>query len=133
MGVFDWDWASRQPRMVDVADGLLFFCGVRRAPLIAGDIWSLTGAFAINEERVEHFLRGYRRALAPAADELRALPDLMRARWLYCRVDAARRKVEPDRAVEFITRDLLLPLDGMDLIEAKLSGANGLKSNGRRE
>jgi homoserine kinase type II len=133
VGVFDWDWASRQPRMVDVADGLLFFCGVRRAPLITGDIWSLTGAFTISEQRAQHFLGGYRSASDLSADELQALPNLMRARWLYCRVDAARRKVEPDRAVEFITRDLLLPLDGMDLIEAKLGGASGLKSCGRRE
>ncbi|HCA47525.1 MAG TPA: hypothetical protein DEP45_09275 [Armatimonadetes bacterium] len=120
VGVFDWDWASRQPRMVDVADGLLFFCGVRREPLIAGNIWSLTGAFAIGEERVEQFLNGYRRAITPTADELRALPDLMRARWLYCRVDAARRKVEPARAVEFITKELELPLEGVARLEAGL-------------
>lgn len=121
VGVFDWDWASSQPRMVDVADGLLFFCGVRNSPLVAGDIWSLTEAFRIDQARVERFLDGYLSRLTPSAGELRALPDLMRCRWLYCRVDAARRKVEPERRVEFLTRDLELPLRSISDIEAKLT------------
>jgi Ser/Thr protein kinase RdoA (MazF antagonist) len=126
-GVFDWDWASRQPRMVDVADGLLFFCGVRRAPLVAGDIWSLTAAFEIDQDRVSRFLAGYTARVRPSEAELRALPDLMRCRWLYCRVDAARRKVDEGRRVEFMTRSLHLPLRGIDAIEAKLCTDSTLK------
>lgn len=122
VGVFDWDWASRQPRMVDVADGLLFFCGERGGALIPGDIWSLTQAFRIDEERVERFLEGYSAVIEASPREWGALPDLMRCRWLYCRVDAAQRKVEAGRRVEFVTRDLRLPLRGIDLLEAKLSG-----------
>ena len=122
VGVFDWDWASSQPRMVDVADGLLFFCGVRRGALVAGDIWSLTEAFSIDESRVEGFLEGYSSDLRLTSEELRALPDLMRCRWLYCRADAARRKVAPERAAEFVARELDLPLTGIDALEAKLRG-----------
>lgn len=121
-GIFDWDWASRQPRMVDVADGLLFFCGERQTPLVAGDIWSLTEAFAIDLLRVERFLAAYQAVGGLSTQERRALPDLMRCRWLYCRADAARRKVDPERRVEFLTRDLMVPISGIDAIESKLRG-----------
>jgi Ser/Thr protein kinase RdoA (MazF antagonist) len=127
VGVFDWDWASRQPRMVDVADGLLFFCGERRRPLKGGDIWSLTEAFEIRQDRVRCFLDGYTGHITPRGEELVALPDLMRSRWLYCRADAAHRKVEPECRVEFVTRDLATPLRGIDAIEAKLRGLKTLK------
>ncbi|NLO07670.1 MAG: phosphotransferase [candidate division WS1 bacterium] len=121
VGVFDWDWASRQPRMVDLADALLFFCGVRESPLIGGDIWSLTEAFRIAPERVAALGAGYLQEIAPTAEELAALPDLMRCRWLYCRVDAAQRKVEASRRVEFVTRRLEVPLHDIDRLEPSLS------------
>jgi homoserine kinase type II len=120
-GVFDWDWASWQPRMVDLADGLLFFCGVRLRPLVHGDIWSLTDAFEIDPGRVEKHLGGYQSRVRLTPAERAALPDLMRCRWLYCRADAANRKVEPERRVEFVTRDLRLPLTGVDAVAAKLN------------
>jgi homoserine kinase type II len=122
-GVFDWDWASHQPRMVDVADGLLFFCGQRDAPLVGGDIWSLTASFTIDQARVERFLAGYESVLMITPEERMALPDLMRCRWIYCRVDAARRKVAPGRQVEFVLRDIARPLRGIDELEVKLRGA----------
>lgn len=119
-GVFDWDWASDQPRMVDLADGLLFFCGRRDTPLVGGDIWSLTEAFDLDDERVAQFGGAYAGIVAPEPQELAALPDLMRARWLYSRADAARRKVEPERRVEFVARDLHRPLKEISRLEAKL-------------
>ncbi|MFP4248264.1 MAG: phosphotransferase [Armatimonadota bacterium] len=120
VGVFDWDWASDQPRMVDVADGLLFFCGEREAPLVGGDIWSLTASFTIDQARVERFLEGYEAVLMMTPDEREALPDLMRCRWLYCRVDAARRKVAPERRVQFVVRGIEHPLRGINCLDAKL-------------
>ncbi|MGD9496051.1 MAG: phosphotransferase enzyme family protein [Armatimonadota bacterium] len=124
VGLFDWDWSSRQPRMVDLADGLLFFCGMRASAVTAGDIWSLTDAFRIDRERARIFGTAYCRRLPPEADELAALPDLMRCRWLYCRVDAAQRKVEPHLRVRFVTRELGLPLADIDALEPEIaSGA----------
>lgn len=122
VGLFDWDWASRQPRMVDVADGLLFFCGVREEPVRAGDIWSLTAGFRLERERVRVFGSAYAQELTPTSEELCALADLMRCRWLYCRIDAAQRKVEPECRVEFFTRDLELPLSGIDALEPEIVG-----------
>ncbi len=120
VGLFDWDWASHQPRMVDLADGLLFFCAVRDAPVVAGDIWSLTSAFSIDAERAHVFGAAYRDEGGLDAVDLGALPDLMRCRWLYCRVDAAQRKVEPHRRAEFVTRDLDVPLSCIDALEPSI-------------
>ena len=125
-GVFDLDWCTRQPRMVDLADGLLFFCGRRREPLIAGDIWSLTESFEMDSALVTAFGAGYISAVTPTDRELRALPDLMRCRWLYCRVDAAIRKVEPERRAEFVTRDLLGPLAWLDRDQGRIADGSAL-------
>jgi Ser/Thr protein kinase RdoA (MazF antagonist) len=127
-GVFDWDWASDQPRMVDLADGLLFFCGRRDSPLAGGDVWSLSEAFDIDAERVAQFGEAYLSAIQPRPEELAALPDLMRARWLYSRADGARRKVEAGRRVEFVTRELARPLDGIDRLEPKLIDGSALRT-----
>ncbi len=120
-GVFDLDWCTRQPRMVDLADGLLFFCSHRAEPIVPGDIWSLTQTMRMDAELTRAFGAGYTALLSPTGDELAALADLMRCRWLYCRVDAAARKVEADRRVEFLLRDLLTPLDWIDAHEADLA------------
>ncbi len=131
VGVFDWDWSSSQPRMVDLADGLLFLCGRRRSPVVAGDIWSLTESFRIDRGRVRAFGLGYAGELSPTACELEALPDLMRCRWLYCRVDAAMRKVEPARRGEFVARELATVLQDIDDIEADLVDGSAFSSAGR--
>ncbi len=123
-GVFDLDWCTRQPRMVDLADGLLFFCSHRAEPIVPGDIWSLTQTMRMDAELTRAFGAGYTALLPPTGDELAALPDLMRCRWLYCRVDAAVRKVEVGRRVEFLLRDLLTPLDWIDAHEADLAAGN---------
>jgi homoserine kinase type II len=112
-GVFDLDWATRQPRMVDVADGIIFFAGVRRVPLDAGDIRSLTQTFALEPERTEAFLRGYGRGRAMAAREMAALPDFMLARWLYCRADPMQRKVAPAEAVTFLLDGIWPPIEAI--------------------
>lgn len=111
VGVFDLDWCTSQPRVVDLADGLLFFCGHRAEPIVPGDIWSLTQSFEMDAGLVGAFGEGYLAHIHPTPAELQALPDLMRARWLFCRVDAADRKVEPARWLEFIARGLLKPLE----------------------
>lgn len=114
VGIFDLDWCTRQPRTVDLADGLLFFCGWRREPVIPGDIWSLTQSFRMSAKLVRAFGAAYTSVITPTEEELRALADLMRCRWLYCRVDAMQRKVPRERQLEFLLRDLLPPLEWID-------------------
>ncbi len=120
-GIFDFDWFDRQPRMVDVADGMLFFCGVRPHVDGPGDIWSLTGTPELQLDRMRAFMQGYGSRIRPAAEELQALPDLMAIRWIYARVDAADRKIEQPDQVRFILRDVLSPLQWIAERRGKLA------------
>ncbi len=110
-GIFDFDWFDRQPRMVDVADGMLFFCGVRPHVEGTGDIWSLTRTPELQLDRMRAFMTGYGSRIRPAAGELQALPELMAVRWVYARADAADRKIDEVDQVRFILRDVLSPLE----------------------
>lgn len=101
-GIFDFDWVGRQPRMVDVADGLLFFGSVRPKPLDGGDIWSLTQPLHPDWERMQVFMDAYRGHMPLEASELLRLPDLLRQRALYIRVDPMTRKVPPERRLAFL-------------------------------
>ncbi len=127
VGIFDLDWCTRQPRMVDLADGLLFFCGWRREPVIPGDIWSLTQSFRMSAKLVRAFGAAYTSVITPTKEELRALPDLMRARWLYCRVDAMQRKVRRERQLEFLLRGLLGPLHWINEHEGRIADGTLLR------
>lgn len=119
-GIFDFDWVSRQPRIVDVTDGLLFF-GSRRATAIDGaDIWSLTQPFALQWERMALFLREYRAHVNLTREELVALPDFMIARCLYNRVDAMVRKIEAKDQLRFLVTGIMAPFEWIAENEEKL-------------
>lgn len=126
-GLFDFDWAGPGPRMVDVADGLLFFCGKRARAMHGGDIITLTQAFTLDRGLVEAFGRGYRTQVTPESRELQALPELMRARWLFCRVDAMERKIAPEHKLAYLLDGLTGPLDEMDAAEDWLASGQWLE------
>lgn len=109
VGVFDVDWATRQPRVRDLADGLLFFAAERDAPMDAADIYSVTQPFRLTEQRARLFLEAYEGIDALTSEETAALPEFMRARWLHCRVQGMA-KVPPEARVHFLLRDILEPL-----------------------
>lgn len=123
-GVFDFDWVSRQPRMVDVTDGLLFFGSLRDTPIDGGDIWSLTQPFTLHWERMEAFLAEYRRHVVLSREELVALPDLMVQRCLYNRVDAMVRKVAPEDQLRFLVTGIRGPFEWVADNEARLRRAD---------
>ncbi len=109
-GIFDFDWVDRQPRMVDIADGLLYLCGIRRVTDERADIWTLTETPKLDWPRMRTFLHSYAGVHPPTDAELAALPYLMSVRWIYSRVDAADRKIpEPDQ-LRFVLRDVTSPL-----------------------
>ena len=123
-GIFDLDWVSRQPRVRDLSDGIYYFAGRREATLDGGDIYSLTRGLRYDVGRARIFLDAYR-ALRPVAEaELRALPHVAAARWLFSKVAGMRKVPEPERPA-FAVRDALEPvlwLDerGGELLEALL-------------
>lgn len=109
VGIFDLDWASRQPRLTDFADGLLFFCGLRRTPLDGSDIFSLTQSVTLDWHRLRAFASAYCQTVALTVAERQALPDFLRARWVYCRTDAMR-KVPEGQKLRLLLADVEPPL-----------------------
>jgi Ser/Thr protein kinase RdoA (MazF antagonist) len=101
-GIFDFDWVGLQPRLIDLTDGLLFFGSRRDAPLNGADIWSLTQPLRPDLERMAAFYQAYTRTISLQREEKQALPDFMRQRCLYIRVDAMTRKVPPADQIRFL-------------------------------
>jgi homoserine kinase type II len=119
-GVFDLDWATEQPRLLDLADGVLFFAGRRATPIDAANIVSLTQTWQPCQERTRVFLDGYRESEAISATEWQMLPDAVRARWLYSRV-AGRLKLPEEQRPDYFVDGLLEPLRALDAEERRLS------------
>ena len=109
-GIFDFDWVDRQPRMVDIADGMLYVCGVRPAVKGLGDIWSLTVTPRLELPRMRVLMAAYAETQPLTKAEVAALADLMTVRWVYSRVDAAERKVAEFDQVRFVLREVATPL-----------------------
>ncbi len=110
VGIFDFDWVDRQPRMVDIADGMLYVCGVRPAVEGVGDIWSLTVTPRLELARMKAFMAAYAEVQPLTETEAAALADLMTVRWVYSRVDAAERKVAEADQLRFVLREVGTPL-----------------------
>jgi homoserine kinase type II len=112
VGIFDLDWATRQPRMVDIADGLIFFAGVRASPTDPADIFSLTQTFEFDPPRMRAFLRAYG-AEVLTQDEANRLRDFLLARWIYCRADAMR-KVPDEEKLRLLLTGVEEPLEWLE-------------------
>ncbi|NSW57925.1 MAG: phosphotransferase [Armatimonadetes bacterium] len=125
-GLFDFDWVARAPRAVDVADGIIFFCSRREGPMVAGDIVSLTQSFTLDPELLGAFGSGYGETVQLTRDELRAMPNLLRARWLFCRVDAMQRKVPGKHKLAYLLNGVLGPLSEVDANQDLLTGGDWL-------
>ncbi len=109
-GIFDFDWVDRQPRMVDIADGVIYLCGLRPPSEGEDDIWTLTATPEFNWPRMRVFFSAYAASHPPADAELAALPHLIAARWIYARVDAADRKIPEADQLRFVLRNVTSPL-----------------------
>jgi len=113
--LFDFDWACRQARVKDVADGILFFACPRERPP-AGDLVSLTQAPRYDAERIRLFLEIYQARLPLSEEEIACLPDLLRERWLYVRLDAMHRKVTREEKLKFLLPEVTEPLGWMQTL-----------------
>lgn len=106
-GLFDFDWVSLQPRLRDLADGLIFFAGRRSQPFVGHDIYSLQQGVRLEWERCSRFVRTYLQCcgLALRPEEMRLLPSFMAARLIFGRVQALA-KIPPDRHIGMLTNDI---------------------------
>jgi homoserine kinase type II len=118
-GIFDLDWATFQPRLLDLADGVFLFCGERDSDTDAADIVSLTQTWRPSVERTRVFLDAYLETETVCPEEWNALDLAIRARWLTCRM-AGRLKLPENNRVDFVTHGLVEPLRALDALERSL-------------
>jgi homoserine kinase type II len=110
VGIFDLDWTSLQPRVRDLADGILYFASKRGDLINGGNIYLLTQACQIDMECSRIFVESYKEILSIDKGEIIALPWFIKARWIFSRIDAAVRKVPQEERGDFIKNGLLEPL-----------------------
>lgn len=115
VGVFDLDWATEQPRLLDLADGVFLFAGQRQTAIDAADIVSLTQTWIPCPERTQVFMQGYLSRETVTDEEWAALPWAVCARWLFCRV-AGRLKLPEERRIDYVVDGLLTPLRALDAL-----------------
>lgn len=112
-GIFDLDWASRQPRVRDIADGILYFAADREFDIDGGNIYSLTQPCKISVERSRIFVTAYCEEGQLLKEEIRSLPWFIRMRWVYCRY-SGMRKVPQEQSLSFFFDRILEPLLWLD-------------------
>jgi len=108
-GVFDFDWVSRQARVLDIGEAAQFFACKRSAPLDPSDIWSLVAAWQPDTAALRAFLQAYQTVWPLSRAEAEALPLFMAETWLGVRV-RAMRKVPPEQRLRILTEGALPPL-----------------------
>jgi homoserine kinase type II len=111
VGVVDYDKAGWQPRVVELAEALVYFASPR-----PGTFKHLVYPGPLEWEPLEHFLRAYARLLRTYANvvaidenEVHALPDYIRCIWLQMSLKRLSEKVpRPPKAPEALREVLAL-------------------------
>jgi Ser/Thr protein kinase RdoA (MazF antagonist) len=103
-GLFDFDWISRQPRIRDVADGIIFFSSKRKENIRGNDIFSLTSGYVMDMERARIFIKAYEKNvnIPLTSEENQYLLYFILARLIHSRVQALQ-KIPLNRSVEMLT------------------------------
>lgn len=112
-GVFDFDWAWKEVRLMDIATGVFFFGTSRAGALDSSSIWSLTDCPVFSVETTAAFVGAYEACTPLSKEEREALPDAILSRWISWRLEGAV-KVPPDRRAEFVLHRFFEPFDWWD-------------------
>jgi Ser/Thr protein kinase RdoA (MazF antagonist) len=109
-GIFDFDQASRQARLRDLVDGLIFFASDRASEIDDTRIVSLTQSFVPDPVRIGIFLHGYTAGLKEplSSAEKEAMKSFMAARFIGMRLDGMA-KVPPEQRKYLLLKDLAQP------------------------
>lgn len=104
VGVVDYDKARWQPRVVELAEALIYFASPR-----AGHLRYLVYPGFLNWELFVHFLHNYSRAAVLGENEVCALPDYVRCIWLLVSLERLlERGARPAEALEALQEVLAL-------------------------
>jgi len=112
--VYDFDYLSRQARVRDLCDAMMFFGSSRTTALNPDDIRSLTQPFVPEAARCRLLVAGYQSISPLETEEWQAMPLLIRSRWLQIRLRGAR-KVPPAEKLDFVVNGMDEVLDWLDL------------------
>jgi len=118
VGIFDFDWVSLQPRLRDIADGILFFASLKKEKYQTNDIASLTQAVNFDLKRTKTLLQFYEESAKLSSEERKLLPWFIRARWLNCRVEGMK-KVSKEKRIPYLLKDIFKPLNSLEKIKNK--------------
>lgn len=110
VGLFDFDWAWRGPRIRDLAEALLCFTGRQETGFDPGSIWSLTSCPQFNLQSMVEIVLAYHSVLSLREEEICFLPLAMLARWTACRTEGIM-KVPAERRGEFFLMDFQKPFE----------------------
>jgi Ser/Thr protein kinase RdoA (MazF antagonist) len=119
-GIFDFDWVSRQPRLIDVGEALLFFAFRRAQEINPDSIWSLVQTWEPDMTAARIFLAAYQSHAPLDQAEAEALPLFMWQTWLGVRI-RAMRKVSPEDRLRILTEDAQASLRWIELNSAPMS------------
>ena len=111
--VYDFDYLSVQARARDVSDAILFFASTRPSQLNADDIRSLTQPVTPDPARAAAVLDGYQTVATLTDAEWRAMPLLMRSRWVQVRLRGGR-KVPGNEKLSFVLTGFFDVIDWLD-------------------
>jgi len=104
VGVVDWDKARWQPRVVELAESLIYFASPR-----PGHLKQLVYPGIPDREAFACFLQTYASVVAPHGSERRALPDYIRCIWLQVSLQRlAEKGPRPPQAAEALQEVLAL-------------------------
>jgi homoserine kinase type II len=102
VGVVDYDKARWQPRVVELAEALIYFASLR-----PGHLEHLVYPGFLDWEVFSRFLRNYARAAALEANEAHALPDYIRCIWLSVSLQRLLERGTPPAEAEEALQEVL--------------------------
>lgn len=104
VGVVDFDKARWQPRVVELAESLIYFASPR-----PGDFRHLVYSGCLRQELIVTFLQGYCGMIALGEDEATALPDIIRCIWLQVSLQRlGEQQKRPEQAQEALVEVVAL-------------------------
>jgi homoserine kinase type II len=104
IGVVDYDKAFWQPRVVDLAEALIYFASPR-----PGTFQHLIYPGPLEWEPFEHFLRNYVSIVTIDENEVQALPDYIHCIWLQMSLKRLSEKAtRPPKALAVLREALML-------------------------
>jgi homoserine kinase type II len=104
VGVVDYDKARWQPRVVELAEALIYFASPR-----PGHLQHLVYPGYLRREVFTSFLQGYGRVITLDEEEVGALPDIIVCIWLQVSLQRlAEKRERPAQAQEALNEVLML-------------------------